>query len=120
MEEPVLEITEPAYVYVAGPFTTPDKLFNTRVAVSYGNEVWGRGHVPYIPHLTHYWDQMFPKPYDEWLNLDLWWLKRCDILLRIPGHSPGADKEVLFFRNRNRPVIYDVSALPEVDRKSLL
>jgi hypothetical protein len=37
---------------------------------------------------------MFPRQRREWLELDIAWLEKCDIVLRIPGKSEGADEEV--------------------------
>jgi hypothetical protein len=46
-----------------------------------------------VPHLTHLWHTMSPKPDQFWLDYDLHWLRHCDCVLRLPGESSGADKE---------------------------
>src|SRR5690242_1214868 len=49
--------------YIAGPYSKPDPAENTRIAVEYGEKVWALGLVPYVPHLTHYWETLhFPHP----------------------------------------------------------
>jgi hypothetical protein len=81
-------------VYVAGPYTIPDPCENTHRAVKAADELLARGYTPYIPHLNLTWQLISPKPYAFWLEYDLIWLARCDAVLRLPGASHGADKEV--------------------------
>lgn len=84
------------YVYIAGPYTKPDKQKNTESALQAANCVLGIGGIPYVPHLTHYWEQYTSKPYRAWLALDFAWLAKCDVLLRLVGDSGGADMEEAF------------------------
>ena len=91
-------------VYIAGPYTNPDPCQNTHRAVAMGNVVWDAGFVPVIPHLTHFWHTMTPKPYADWLEYDLAVMRRCDAVLRIPGASSGADAEVKDATARGIPV----------------
>lgn len=42
-------------------------------------------------------------------------LKRCDAVLRLPGASTGADKDVELARARNLPVYFSLSEVPGVD-----
>ena len=32
--------------------------------------------------------------YERWLEYDMEWLTACDALVRLPGESKGADREV--------------------------
>lgn len=49
---------------------------------------------PFVPHLYHTWDQVFPHSNEDyWLDMDRFWLKQCKVLLVIPGVSPGTRKE---------------------------
>jgi hypothetical protein len=80
-------------VYVAGPYTQGDVVLNVRAAVLAANELLDAGFIPFVPHLTHLWHAICPRPYQDWLDLDLEWLEECDILLRLPGPSSGADDE---------------------------
>lgn len=98
-------------VYVAGPYTKPDPCANTNKAIAIGNELWDRGFTPYVPHLTHFWHTVSPRPYEDWLAFDLVWLAECDVLLRFPGESSGADKEVVFAQGRSIPVVYSIDEL---------
>lgn len=81
-------------VYIAGPYTGGSVTANVRFAIQAGDAVLKAGHCPYIPHLNHLWDLVCPGSYSQWLNLDLNWLPLCDVLIRLPGKSPGADVEV--------------------------
>lgn len=81
-------------VYIAGPYTQGEQAELVREAVLVGLAVYQHGHVPFIPHLYHFAHYLCPMPYDAWMMLDLSWLEACDALIRLPGVSPGADREV--------------------------
>jgi len=81
-------------VYIAGPYTKGDVVLNVRKAVETGQKVLEKGHWPYIPHLTHFWHMLYPGEYQQWLDLDMEYLRVCHALVRIPGDSSGADLEV--------------------------
>lgn len=102
-------------VYVAGPYSKTccriSTSGNVRNAVLAGDELWARGFVPYIPHLTHLWDLISPKSYEEWLELDNCFLPCCRAVLRLPGESSGADKEVELAENLGIPVFSTIELL---------
>lgn len=81
-------------VYVSGPYSVGDPEENVRNAINAGNRLFKAGFAPFIPHLSHYWHAMTPKPWEDWIKLDLALLPAFDILLRIEGESRGADLEV--------------------------
>lgn len=85
-------------IYVAGPYTIPDPIENTRAAIFAGDAVWDAGGCPIIPHLTMLWHLVSPQDYEHWLERDLSLLALCDGLLRLPGESRGADAEVAWAR----------------------
>lgn len=91
-------------VYVAGPYSIGDVGANVRDAIIAGDRLLQAGHDPYIPHLNHFWHMIRPHAYNRWLDLDLRWLPTCDILVRLPGESPGSDKEVELAKQLNIPV----------------
>ena len=99
------------YVYVAGPYTNPDPVINTRNAIEAGNLLVQLGYAPYIPHLTLFWHLVFPHGVDFWYDFDLHWLRKCDALLRLPGESSGADKEEALAEELGIPVFYSVESL---------
>jgi len=102
------ELGERLKVYVAGPYAQGDPVLNVRRAVLAGEEIVSLGHLPWIPHLNHLWHIIFPHEPDFWYEYDLQWLGSCDVLLRIPGNSPGADREVAFAERHGIKVVYDV------------
>ena len=106
------------WVYVAGPYTKPDPAVTTRNALRAGDRLWEEGAVPIVPHLTHLWHLVEPRPYAHWLALGCELLRRCDAVLRLPGHSPGADKEVALTEAIEIPVLDGIeSALAWLARR---
>lgn len=92
------------YVYISGPYSTPDPVDNTREAVKAAAKLREAGHDPFVPHLFLLWHFLSPAPYEAWMQLTLSWVKRCDALVRLPGESPGADREVELARELGIPV----------------
>lgn len=92
-------------VYVAGPYTKPDPCLTTHNAIKVGNELLNAGYPSFVPHLTHFWHTMHPQPYQTWLDLDIVLMSRCDVVLRLPGYSSGADKEVELANSIGIPVV---------------
>ena len=68
---------------------------------------------PLVPHLTMLWNLVAPRGVEFWYDYDIAILARCDALLRIPGFSQGADREVEFAVARGMPVFDDVSDLTD-------
>ena len=93
-----------AKVYIAGPYTSGDVAVNVRNAFKVANELADNGFAPFVPHFTHFWHLIFPRPYDFWLDLDRQFLPCCDALFRLPGKSIGADGEVDLAKKLKIPV----------------
>ena len=98
-------------IYIASPYTKGDKDRNTYVQILAADVLACYGFVPYAPLLNHFWHGYFPHDYDFWLRLDLEWLPMCDALLRLPGESEGADKEVARAIELHKPVFYSLIEL---------
>lgn len=99
-------------VYVAAPYTRPDPVENTNRLIRAVNRIADDGVVtPFAPHLTLLWHLVEPRPLEFWYAYDLAVLKRCDAVLRLPGDSTGADREVAFAESRSIPVFLEVNAL---------
>ena len=98
-------------VYVAGPYSTGDVAVNVRNAYAAASRLADAGLAPFVPHHTHFWHLLFPRTYQEWLSLDLAFLRCCDALLRLPGESFGADTEVREARSLSIPVFDDLDTL---------
>ena len=98
-------------VYVAGPYTQGDVAQNVRKAYEAAHILAANGLAPFVPHHTHFWHMLFPRPYEDWLRLDLAFLPCCEALLRLPGPSHGADGEVAEARILGIRVYEDIAAL---------
>ena len=100
-------------VYVAGPYTHGGRLSNVHRALDAADTLIDAGHAPYIPHLSHFQDARRRRTYEEWLALDFAWLAVCEALIRLPGYSPGADREVEEAQRLGIPVYDSVAAFLE-------
>ena len=100
-----------ARVYVAGPYTHGDVAVNVRNAYAAASRLADLGFAPFVPHATHFWHMLFPRPYEFWLELDNQFLPFCQAVLRLPGHSQGADKEVHLAQTLGIPVFTDIDDL---------
>ena len=98
-------------VYVAGPYTKGDVALNVRRAIGAAETLVEMGHTPLVPLLTHLWHLMSPHPWEYWMALDMAWLPVCDVLLRLPGESRGADMEATRARELCIPVFTDIAVL---------
>lgn len=100
-------------VYIAGPYTSPDPVTNVRDAVFAAESVRALGAVPFVPHLFHLWHTISPHPYEFWMGVDFDMLDRCDAVWRLPGASPGADREVDRALIAGKPVFFGIRGLAE-------
>ena len=103
---------ESLLIYIAAPFTAPDPIANTHAVIRIADALWDAGIIPLIPHLTLAWHLVSPKPYATWLSYDRHLLARCDVVLRVPGYSHGANQECTFADERGIPVIRPRSTEP--------
>ena len=67
------------------------------------------GHTPFIPHMNLLANLITPHGEAIWLDEVLKFVPRCDAVLRLPGESRGADKEVSLANEMGIPVYYNVS-----------
>jgi hypothetical protein len=100
-----------AKIYIAGPYSNGNRDENVHNAYEVANQLADLNFAPFVPHATHYWDLKFPRSYEYWIELDLVFLKCCDALFRMPGYSPGADREVEFAKKNGLPVFEDINNL---------
>lgn len=106
-----------ARIYVAGPYTKGDVAVNVRNAYVAANRLADLGFAPFVPHATHFWHMLFPRPYEFWLELDNEFLPFCQAVLRLPGPSSGADKEVRLAESLKIPVFTEIEQVVEHFRK---
>lgn len=95
-------------VGIASPFTNPDPITNIRYGARFATALWTRSEgalVPVLPNANLVWDMIAPLPYEAWLAVTMAVIERCDMLVRLPGESSGADLEVRRALDLNIPVL---------------
>lgn len=80
-------------VYIAAPYSS-EPVANTGIAIDAGNWLMDRGYNVVVPHLSLFMHMRRPRTYDEWLGFTIGWMKRCDVVVRLPGDSRGSDTEL--------------------------
>lgn len=101
-------------VYIASPYTVGNTTSNVRENIKAGSLLMERGYIPFMPLLTHFADLLYPKSYEEWMQYDLAWLEMCDCVLRLPGESPGAERELKYARELGKPVFYSIKEIVKI------
>ena len=91
-------------VYIASPYTKGDVEENVAWSISAAQSLVKSGFLPYCPLLCHFWDLQYHNSYDFWIDYNLEWLDRCDVLVRLPGESKGADLEFVYAEQVGIPV----------------
>ena len=86
---------------VAFPSTQPE-LYPTY-------ELLKAGHSPYVPHLCLFWHFLSPLGYEDIMRVDMEFVVVCEALIRLPGISPGADREVRVAQQHGIPFFYSVA-----------
>jgi hypothetical protein len=98
-------------VYIASPYTKGDVAVNVKRQLDCANILIDTGFAPFVPLYFHFQHLVHPRPYDDWLRLDLEWILSCDCLLRLDGESDGADNEVKFAIRHYIPIFYSIDEL---------
>jgi len=111
--ERMITTNNPLLIYVSAPYSKGDVTENVRRACMVGNLILAKGHIPFVPHLSHLWHIISPKTYQEWLDMDFAYIYRMDALIRVPGDSSGADREVALAEKLGIPVYYSLSEIRE-------
>lgn len=110
-------------IYVAGPYTAADQNgheLNTARAIDAGIAIFRKGHLPYIPHLTHYVDLRAKQTgirleWGDYIEWDMPWLEVCDAVLYL-AKSKGADLELRRARSLKKRIFYSVKEIPRIKR----
>jgi uncharacterized protein DUF4406 len=98
-------------VYVSGPLTTGLCYTNTRNAVLMGEQLWQLGLLPLVPHAISMAEFICPKEYEVAMEYDFELIRRMDAIYRLPGKSPGGDREVEFAKTLGIPVFFDLPSI---------
>ena len=104
-----------------GKVTGIDHLKNIQEGMDIGMILHSYGITPIIPHLSSMWhDHMIDRGMDidpdDYLLLDLSIISFCDIIIRLPGDSRGADVEVMYAVLQEIPVATSVDEVIALDR----
>jgi len=98
-------------VYISGPYSAGDTTKHIRTAIDIAERLFNVGFAPFIPHLTHFVSMIHSHEYEEWMEYYFSWLDVCDALIRFPGESRGADREVARATKKGLKVFYDIDNL---------
>lgn len=93
-------------VYISSPYTQGDKLENVMFQMDVVEELYNLGYLPFSPLYSHFQEEVHPRDYESWMEIDLEWVKRADCVLRLGGYSPGGDREVAFAKELGKPVFF--------------
>jgi len=107
----IYEMKNKIKIYIASAYTIGDVAANVKTQIDVANELMNMGFNPYVPLYSHFQHMIHPRPYQDWIERDLEWINVCDCLLRIPGKSSGADMEVQYATDLNKPVFYSKEEL---------
>lgn len=82
-------------IYLAGPMGDDSLLRSGRAhhASRIATELLMLGLTPFVPQLSHFWNESTPLPRELWLRYDMAIIERCQLVLRLPGKSEGAEVE---------------------------
>jgi hypothetical protein len=98
-------------IYIASPYTIGDVAMNVRLQIDTVDQLINLGFVPFAPLYYHFQHLVHPRVYEDWMDQDLAWIEACDAVLRLPGQSSGADREVEYAASINKLVFYSVEDL---------
>lgn len=98
-------------VYIASSYTLGDVAVNVKLQIDTVDELMNKGFAPFAPLYSHFQHMVHPRPYQDWVKIDLEWVKVCDCLLRLDGESKGADGEVEYAKELGLPVFYSINEM---------
>lgn len=117
---------KPLKIYVAGPYTPSNSNLhdaaraahqNTMEAIRAGIKLIEKGHIPFIPHLTHFMhlEMQKPLPASFYYEYDMVWLRDCNALLYL-GYSKGAKRELDWAIRNGLRIFRSVHEVPRVKK----
>lgn len=95
-------------VYVASPYTLGDQATNVGIQIKAGNLLLDNRIAPVVPTLNHFMQIQQSRHEEDWMQMDFAIVSRCDAVLRLPGESKGADREVALAHELGIPVFYSI------------
>ncbi len=108
-------------VYISGPISNggtagaEERLVNVQRAIAVFLRIVEMGFAPVLPALTEYVEIVSGQrlPHEIWMEIDMPWVRKSDILYRMDGASTGADMEVVEARRHGIPVVFSLEELTE-------
>lgn len=80
-------------IYLSGPLTKGDRSANVFAFMQAHEILMDAGFSVVNPGLTALLPWAWEKDHADWIACDLEIVERCDMLVRLPGESKGADQE---------------------------
>lgn len=100
-------------IYIASAYTKGDTAINVKAQIDAFAKLMDAGFAPFAPLYSHFQHLVHPRDYSKWMELDFEWIPVCDCLVRLPGESSGADKEVELAIKLGKPVFHSIEAAIE-------
>lgn len=82
-------------VYLSGPITKGNRTTNFAMSCEAHRLLLDDGHAVLNPMLSMMHPDAANITWDQWIVSDLKFVEVCDMVVRLPGESKGADTEVL-------------------------
>ena len=98
-------------VYLASPYTLGDVAVNVKLQIDTVDELMNYGFAPFAPLYSHFQHMSHPRSYQDWIDIDMEWVRVCDCLLRLGGESKGAEDEIKLAKSLGMPVFYSIKEL---------
>ena len=108
-------------VYISGPLTNEvyaDEHSNVIKASDAMCKLLKHNFAVYCPHLMwcveeYLLDRESIPDYETFMENDFYWICKADVFLRLPGESPGADREEKYARSLAKPCCSSVEEVIE-------
>lgn len=107
----IIETNKMIKVYIASPYTLGDVAVNVKLQLDVYDKLMTLGFAPFAPLYSHFQHMTHPRPYEDWIKIDLVWVEACDCVLRLGGESKGADGEVEYAKTLDKPIFYNIDEL---------
>ncbi len=106
-------------IYIASPYgrrinnSDAQCEANVKTVIEAARRLILLGHIPFPANIYHFVhkDWLLSPDEDTWLKICMTWVPFCDMLLRLPGKSHGADAEVKLAENLGIKVVYSFEEL---------
>lgn len=101
-------------VFISSPYTLGDTAANVRAQHDAFAALLDLGFTPFAPLLSHYQQLIHPVSWAQWIRWDFEWIAQCNVVLRLPGESRGAELECARARELLLPVITSQEGLQQL------